>query len=89
MTGLPIYTYMLGVCVAGICNWHETTEKNIFTSMQSCEIAGEIVTQIANDRYMKTEEFSYYVIDHQCYNWWSKKMEKFKIQYGYTQENGY
>lgn len=89
MSGLPLYTYMIGVCVAGICDWHETSNQNIFTSMRSCEIAGEIVSQIANDRYLDQDNYAYYKINYQCYNWWSKKMDKFKAQYGFTKDMGY
>ena len=89
MGGLPFYTYMIGVCVSGICDWHDTSENNTFTSLSNCMVAAEISTHLLNNQYMDIQNFSYRTIEYQCFNWYEAKMENFKDKYGFTEAMGY
>ncbi len=42
MGGLSFYTYMISVCVGGIYDWQQTSEKNTFTSISNCKVAAGI-----------------------------------------------
>ena len=89
MGSLTFYTYMIGVCVGGICDWHQTNEKNTFTSISNCKVAAEISTYILNDRFMNVKDDTYRKLDYQCYNWYESRMKDFKAKYGYTESMGY
>lgn len=86
---LPFYTYLIGVCVANICQWQLTKDINKFISMENCQIAGELSVSIANKRIVDTEQYGYLKFDYHCYNWYEKHMKEFKDKYGYTEEEGY
>ena len=86
---LAFYTYLVGVCIGNICTWEPTVEYNKFTSIENCQMAGELLKEIANQRVLDEHNYPYLTFNYQCYNWWEKYNRELKDKYGYTKEAGY